>query len=166
MNRRIAPTLVEETAGPVQVLEVGLIFLAAEEVHVTDLKVGPEVACRVPVRTLGVLRTDLVIRDPFQHVALAQVRRVRGHELLGLRPKGLDGLRSVVEVDGKAVRFVVVLHIPKHVVIDVAEELDLGLNAPVVPITLQRRVLVEHAAVPTTHLVVRQLRGILNVLLL
>lgn len=45
MNRRIAPTLVEETTSSVQVLEVGLILLTAEEVHVTNLKVGPEVAC-------------------------------------------------------------------------------------------------------------------------
>lgn len=157
MNRRIAPALVEETTSPVQVLEIGLILLAAEEVHVANLKVRPEVACRVSIGRLGVLRADPVIRNPFQHVVLVQVRRIRGHELLGLGPKRLDGLRSVVEIDGEAVGLVVVLHVPEHVVINVAEELDLGLNAPVVPIIRERRVLVEHAAVPTTHLMVRHL---------
>lgn len=166
MNWRIAPPFVEETTSPVQVLEVGLILLTAEEVHVANLKVGPEVACRVSIGPLGVLRANLIIRDPLQHVIFVQVRGIRGHELLGLGPEGLDGLRSVVEVDSEAVGLVVVLHIPEHVVIDVAEELDLGLNTPVVTIVLQRRVFVEHAAVPTAHLVVRHLRGVLDILLL
>jgi hypothetical protein len=41
-----------------------------------------------------------------------------------------------------------------------------GLDAPVVAYVLEGRVLVEEAAVPTAHLVVRQLAGVLHAVLL
>lgn len=44
VNGRIAPALVEEATSAVEVVEVVAILLASPEAHVTDFKVGPEVA--------------------------------------------------------------------------------------------------------------------------
>lgn len=73
VNWRITPSLIEEATCTIEVLEIGLILLTTEEVQITNLKVRPEVACGVPVATLGVPRTSLAIRDPFPHVVVTQV---------------------------------------------------------------------------------------------
>jgi len=163
---RITPALVEEATSTIQVLEVGLILLATEEVQIADLKVGPEVAGGVPVGALSMLGARLIICDPLPHVVLTQVRRIRSQELAGLGPEGLDGLRGVVQVDGEAVCLVSVLHVAEYVVVDIAEELNVGLDAPIVTVLVECRVLVEHAAVPSAHLVVGDLRGVLDVFFL
>ena len=147
-------------------LEVRLILLATEEVQIADLEVGPEMASGVSVAALGVFGTSHVICNPLPHVVVAQVRGVGGEETLSLWPKRRDTLRGVVEVDGEAVGLVAILHVPENIVVNVAEELNVGLNAPVVTVFLKSRVLVEHAAVPATHLVVGDLRAVLDVLLL
>lgn len=91
---------------------------------------------------------------------------MRRKELLRLGPKRRDTLGSVKQIDRKTVCLVVVLHVAKHVVVDVTEELNLGFNAPVVAGVLEGWVLVEHATVPATHLVVGQLFAVLDALLL
>lgn len=162
----ITPALVEESTGAIQVLEVRLVLFAAEEVEITDLEVRPEVAGGVSIRGLGVLGTSHVIRNPLPHVVVAEVRRVGGEESLGFGPKGRDTLRCVVQVDGEAVGLVAILHVTEHIVVDIAEELDIGFDAPVVAVVFEGRVFVEHAAVPATHLVVGDLGAILDVLFL
>ena len=77
-----------------------------------------------------------------------------GDEFLRLRPQGGNALRCVVEVDGETVGFIVVLHPAENVIVDVAEEMDFGLDAPVVADVFEGGVFVEHAAVPAAHLVV------------
>ena len=72
----------------------------------------------------------------------------------------------IVEVDGKAVCFIIIIHVAEHVVVDVAEEVDFGLNTPVVPHVRQGRVFIEKTTVPSTHLVIGDEVCILNVLLL
>ena len=166
MHRRVPPSLVEEAAGAIQVVEVVLVSLAAPEVHVADLEVAPEVAGRVALRLAVVLRAALGVDEPLPRVLFVQVLRVRGHELLRFGPEGGDALGRVEEVDGKAVGLVVVLHVLEDVVVDVAEEVHVGLHAPVPPRVLQRRVVVEQAAVPPAHLVVGHLVAVLDVLLL
>ena len=73
-------------------------------------------------------------------------------------------MRGVVQVDGEAVCFVAVGHVAEHVVVDVAEEVDLGLHAPVIPRVSEGRVMVEKAGVPAAHLVVGDQVPILDVL--
>lgn len=51
-------------------------------------------------------------------------------------PKVRDTLRCVEKVDREAVGLVAVLHEPEDIVVNVAEELDLGFNAPVVAVLL------------------------------
>jgi len=79
---------------------------------------------------------------------------MRRHEPLRLGPQRWYGLGCIVKVDGKAVGFVAVLHIAENVVVDVAEEVDVGLDAPVVAGIEEGWVVVEEAAVPAAHLVV------------
>ena len=57
-----------------------------------------------------------------------------------------------------------VLHVAEDVVVDVAEEVDLGFDAPVVTGVEEGGMLVEHAAVPAAHLVVGIFVGVLDVL--
>lgn len=166
MNGSITPAFVEESTGAIQVLEVRFVLFAAEEVKIADFEVGPEVAGGVSIGALGVLGTGHVIRNPLPHVVVAEVRRIGGEESLSLGPKGRDTLWCVIEVDGETVGLVAILHVSEHIVVDVAEELDIGLNAPVVAVACESRVLVEHAAVPATHLVVGDLGAVLDVLFL
>ena len=56
-----------------------------------------------------------------------------------------------------------VLHPSKHVVVDVAEKLDFGLDAPVVLYVFEGRVVVEEATVPSAHFVVADSVGVLDV---
>lgn len=79
---------------------------------------------------------------------------MRREEFLGLRPQRRHALRCVVQIDRESVGFVAVLHVSKDVVVDVTEETDLRFHTPVIPIVGEGRVLVEHATVPSTHLVV------------
>ena len=44
MDGSIAPTLIEEPPGLVEVAEIRLVERGPEEIHVTDFKVRPEVA--------------------------------------------------------------------------------------------------------------------------
>lgn len=146
--------------------EVGLVLFAPEEVQVTDFEIGPEVAGGVTVGITGVIRSELVVRQPLHHVILGNVGWVRGNELLGFWPETRDTLRCIEQVDGKAVRDVVVLHVPENIVIDIAEKLDLGLHTPVVAVVAEDRMPVEHSTVPSAHQVIGHLVTILDTLLL
>lgn len=89
---------------------------------------------------------------------------MRCHEPLRLGPQGWDRLGRIVEVDGEAVGLVVVLHVAEDIIIDVAEEVDVGLDAPVVAGTEEGGVVVKKAAVPAAHLVVGVQIAVLYVL--
>lgn len=55
-----------------------------------------------------------------------------------------------------------VLHVPENVIVDVAEEVDMGLDTPVVLHVSHSRVLVEQPTVPAAHLVIGQLAAVLD----
>ena len=59
-----------------------------------------------------------------------------------------------------------VMHPAEDVVVDVAEEMDFGFDAPVVTDVFEGGVFVEHAAVPAAHLVVGYHGPVLDFLLL
>ena len=162
VDGRIAPALIEETTGSVEMVEVVLVCLAPPESHVANFEVAPEMACRVAVRLGVVVRAADAISEPGHGIVLVDGIGVRSDELEGLGPKSFDGLGVIVEVDREAVGLVVVLHESEHIVIDIAEEVDVGLDAPIVLDVLERGVLVEHAAVPPAHLVVRSHLRILD----
>jgi hypothetical protein len=164
--RSIAPSLVEETTRPIQMVEVSRILLAPEELHISDFEVGPEMAGRITISSLGVLRAKLVICEPVHHIVVRNIGGICGKELLGLGPKRWDTLRSVEKIDGETVCDIVVGHVTENVVVHVTEELDLGLDSPVVTVFGESGVLVEQATIPAAHLVVGDLVTILDILLL
>ena len=165
MDRGIPPSLVEEAPCSVQVVEVIFVRLASPKFHIGDLEVGPEMTGRVAVRSLVVVGSPVAVLEPIDGVVLMHILWMRGEEFRRLRPQGRDAFGRIVEVDGEAVRLVVVFHVPEDVVVDVAEEVDFWLHAPVVAGVGKRRVFVEHAAVPATHLVVGHQVAVLHCLL-
>lgn len=120
-------------------------------------------AGRVAVSFLVVLRSALAVFKPFTRVVWMDIVGVVLYEFSSFRPQGRDAIGTVVDVDIKAVGFVVVLHPRKDIVVHIAEEVNIGLHSPVVLYVLQRRMLTEHAAVPPTHLMIRLLAHILYV---
>ena len=165
MHRRIAPALVEEAPRPIQVAEVILVGLRAPETHVGDLEVRPEVAGAVAVRLHIDVGASLVVDEPVHRVVLGEMFGVGCQKFDRFGPQARDGLGRVEQVDVEAVCLVVVLHVPEDVVVDVAEELDFRLHAPVVLDVLEGRVAVEHAAIPPAHLVVGHLARVLHFVL-
>ncbi len=156
MHRRIPPSLIKEPPSAIQMVEIVLIHLTPPKVHIRDLEIAPEMTRRVSVRFLVVSRPPLFVLEPRSGVdgAVFDVIRVGLDELEGFGPEGGDGLGGVVEVDGEAVGFVVVLHVAEDVVVDVAKEMDFGFDSPVVAYVLEGGVVVEKTAVPAAHLVV------------
>lgn len=88
-----------------------------------------------------------------------------GEEFQRLEPEGGYAFGGVVEVDVEAVGLVVVGHVAENVVVNVAEEFNLRLHAPVIFCVRKGRVVVEHAGVPAAHLVVGFEVGVLDVVL-
>jgi len=141
--RRISPTFVEETAGVVERGEVINVGLRAEPVEVSNLKIGPEVAV--------VVGLSVIVAEPFHRVAVDNVLRVDGAEVLDSIPEGGNGLDIFVQAEDEAVLFLVVGHELERVVVDVAIKLDAGLNAPVPLVIEHQRVAEEEAGFITTH---------------
>jgi hypothetical protein len=110
-------------------------------------------------------RPKRTIHKPRHRIILVQMLRMGREEFYRLGPEGRDGFGTVVEVDVEAVGFVVVGHVVEDVVVDVAEELDFGFDAPVVLGGREGGVVVEEAAVPATHAVVADFVGVLDVVL-
>jgi hypothetical protein len=163
MHRRISPPLIKEPARPIQMIKIILIRPPPPKRQLCNLKIAPKMARAVPMGLFIMPRPRLTIDEPLHRVVGVQVLWVRGEELDGLGPERGDRFRRIVQVDVEAVGFVVVLHVAEDVVVDVAEELDLGLDAPVVEGVLEGGVVVEEAAVPAAHLVVGFFAGVLHV---
>src|SRR5271154_1294494 len=112
--------------------EIVLVCLAAPEPQIRDLKVAPEVACAIPVCFVVVVWSSLTVHQPLQCIVWMKVFGMCRKKLNRFGPQGGQRIWGVVQVYVKAVRFVVVLHITEDIIIDVAEKLDFGLDAPVV----------------------------------
>lgn len=168
MHGRIPPPLVEEPPGPVKMVEIVFIRLTPPKLHIRDFEIAPEMTGRVAVCFLIMVGPALLVFQPSAsvHRVVLEVFGMCFGEAQGFGPEGGDGFGVVVEVDGEAVGFVVVLHVAENIVIDVAEEVDFGLHSPVVADVFQGRMVVEHAAVPATHLVVGEHGAVLDFLLL
>lgn len=89
-------------------------------------------AGRVPVRLLVMLWPSRAIRQPLHSVILVYIFWMLGDKFYCLWPQTRDRLRGVVEVDREAVSLIIVLHVGEDVVVHIAEEMDIGLNTPVV----------------------------------
>ena len=168
MNRGITPALVEKPARSIKMLKVLRIGFAAPESEVSNFKVRPKMARAVPMRLFMPLRPMLRISKPFSSIVWVDEFAVLeiGQKLLDRRPQACDGFRRVVEIDCKAVCLVVILHESKDIVINVTEEVNLGLDAPIILHIFESWVMSEECRIPATHLSVADPVRILDVLFL
>jgi len=164
MHGRIAPSLIEEATRSIQVLKVIHIRPTPPEPKIANLKVRPEMAGRVSIRLILILRPPLPVCQPLHSIIRVHIGRMICNEFLRLRPECRHTLRRVVDIDVEAICFVVILHPAEDVVVDVAEEVDVRFDAPVVLVFGEGGVLGEEAAVPTTHLVIGLLFHVLDAL--
>lgn len=98
-----------------------------------------------------VVSFTLVIGEETHGVALDNVLRVVLHPLLGALPQSGDSLNVFVQRKSETVLLLVVGHELESVVINVAEELDAGLNAPVPLVVEHQGVTEEEAGFVATH---------------
>lgn len=162
----ITPPLIKEPTRSIQVLKVVFVWFGTPKLHIRDFKIAPKVTRAVAIRFYVVFWPPLTVHDPLSCVVLMQILRVCRYEFLRLRPQRGNRLGGIVEVDGKPVGFVVITHPAEDIVIDIAEKVHFGLHTPVIADVLEGWVLVEHATVPTAHLVVGYHRAILDILFL
>lgn len=93
----------------------------------------------------------IIIRDPLQGIVRGDVFRVLLHEFLDRIPQRGDGFDILVQTDHEAVLFAVVGHPLESVVLDVAEEFDAWLDAPVPLVLKHQRMLEKEARLIATH---------------
>lgn len=143
MYGSVSPSLVKEPPCAIQMLEIFPVCFAPPEFHVGNLEIAPEMTRRVALGLDVMLRPPNAVLQPLARIVLALVFQVRGQELERLGPEIGYALGGIVQVDGEAVRFVAVGHVAEHVVVNVAEEVDFGLHAPVIARVGQSRVTIE-----------------------
>lgn len=66
-----------------------------------------------------------------------------GEELDCFGPQCGKSLGIIIEGNGEAICLVVIMHVSEDIVVDVAKEVNFGLDSPVVAGVLERRVLVK-----------------------
>lgn len=86
MYRRITPSLVEEPACSVQMIEVILVCLTSPEAQICDFEIGPEMTCRIPVCLHVMLWSSCAISQPLHRMVLVQIFWMLCHELCRLWP--------------------------------------------------------------------------------
>lgn len=165
MHRRITPPLIEEPACTIKVIEIIAVLFATPEPEIANLKITPEVACRVAMRFVRILRSPMAILKPFPRIILVYIFGVIRDEFESLWPECFNRFGGVVDVYVKTVCLVVIGHPSKNVVVNVAEEVNIGLDAPVVLVVGEGWVLGKEPAVPSAHLMVGLLLHVLHAVL-
>lgn len=131
VNRCITPSLVKEPSSPVQVVEVVLVDFASPEFHICNLKIAPEMACRVSIGLSIVFWSSRTIFYPVHSIVGVDVLWMFGQKLDRLRPQSRNALWCIVQIYRKAVCLVVVLHVSEDVIVDIAEKMYFWLDSPV-----------------------------------
>lgn len=148
MDGRIAKPLVVEAADllAVEVLKVRSVGLSSKEVQRADFEVAEELA-------IVVFAAVFLVHEPGDvRVVMHQIPALLGlDEASGDFPQGCKTARVVEDVHVEPVDDVVVAQEAEGVVRNVAEEVDVGLDAPVEGVGRQGWVEVEESAVPATH---------------
>lgn len=118
MYRSISKSLIVKASSSIQPVKVSFIRFAAEEVQISNLKVGEELAIVVISAIVGV-------KQPVQ-VGIGVYQLWMGvDERAGARPEGRERAGVIKDIHVEAVLHVVVAHEAEDVVVDVAEEVDL-----------------------------------------
>lgn len=146
MDRCVPPPLIKKPTIPIQLLKKVRIRLSPPEVQTAHFEVAPVVAVVIVLAAVVAEEGHCVIRVHVFGVVL--------HEALDAVPERGDCLDVFVEGEDEAVDFVVVAHEAEDVVVDVAVELDGGLDAPVVFVVEEERVSEEEAGFEAAHVAV------------
>lgn len=101
-----------------------------------------------------VVSSAAVITQEAHRVVLGEMLRVVLDELLGALPQRWDGLLVLEKTKDEAVLLALLGHETERIVVNVAEELDGGLNAPVVLVVEHQFLLEEEARLEATHVTV------------
>lgn len=144
MNRRITEPLIIKPAPPIQPLEILFIRLTPKKAQITDLEIAKELA-------VVVVTAVVLVQKPVEIRLGVYEFRVRVDEAHGPAPEARETARVVEDVHGEAVLDVVVAHEAEDVVVDVAEVVHVGLDAPVEVEFEEARVPVEETGVPAAH---------------
>lgn len=143
MNGCVAPSFIEESTCSVKMVEVVLVCLAAPEVQVCHFEIAPEMARCVTIGLVPVDRSTSAVGQESLSSVFVQILRMLSKELICFRPESWDRFWCIVESYSETVSFVVVVHVTEHVVVDVAKEVNVGFDTPIVLHIFQGRMLVE-----------------------
>lgn len=119
MYWRISKSFVVEASSSIQPIKVSFIRLAAKEIKVSNLEVREELAIVVVSAIVGV-------KQPVQVGIRMYQLRMRIDERAGARPKRRKGASVVENVHVETVLDVVIAHKAEHVVVNIAEEMNLA----------------------------------------
>lgn len=147
VHRSIAPSLVEESSILIEGFEKVRVWLGSQPVQVANLKIRPEMAVIVCLSS--------IIREETHRVVGRDVLWMVLHELLGAIPESGNGLDVFVEGEDEGVLLLVVGHVLESVVLDITEQLDGWLHAPIPFIVQHERLLEEEAGLKSTHVTIR-----------
>lgn len=143
VHRRIAPAFIEEATSVVERCEEVDVGVRSKPIEVSDFEVGPEMAV--------VVGRAIVVTQKGHRVALDNVLGVVLGEILCRIPEGRDGLDVFVQAEGKAVLLLVIGHELESIVVDIAVQLDAGLDAPVPFVVEHQWVAEEEARLVAAH---------------
>lgn len=101
-----------------------------------------------------VVRDTTIVAKEAHRVPFSNVLRVVLHELLDTVPESGNRLHVFVQAEHEAVLLVILLHEAEGVVVDIAEQLDAGLDAPVVFVVHHQRLTEEKARLEAAHVAV------------
>jgi len=147
MNWRITESFIVEPASTIKPLEVFLVRFAPEEPQITNLEVREELAIIVvtPVEW---------IKQPVQICLRMYQLRMRVDETHRPAPQTRETARIIQNIHRETIFDVVVAHEAEDIVVDVAEVVDVWLDAPVEVEFEESWMAIEKARVPATHVTV------------
>ena len=93
----------------------------------------------------------IVVAQKRHGIVLCNVLWVLLYKTLDAIPQGWNGLDILVQAQDKAVLLLIVLHEPKRVVMDIAEQLHTWLNTPVVLELVHERMTEEETGLEAAH---------------
>lgn len=159
----ISESFVVEAAAAIQPFKVLLVRFPSEEVEITNLEVGEKLA-------VVVISTVARIQEPLEVSFGMDQFRMSIDEGTRTRPERREGSGVVKYIHVEPVFQVIIFHELKHVVVQVAEEMNLQdqlrysmwkgettnirLHAPVPVEILESRMLVEKTTIPAAHMAI------------
>ena len=96
----------------------------------------------------------IIVTDEAHRIVVGDMLGILLHEGSDAIPQGGNGFDEFVQADDETVLLTMILHVLEGVKIYIAEELNTGLDAPVVIVLLHQLVLKEEAGLEATHVAV------------